>query len=159
MTVSLPHVGRRTPVLRALLIALLFGLALPGALFAQDAAGGKSTPADDPLDELLGKDESDPQAVAIIDRYIEAIGGAETLAAIRDRVERFNNKKLTPTGETVMKMSRYLSRPVKIREEWELPGMGITKDNAPLTFTQVYDGEKAWVKAMGFVSPSGRRRG
>lgn len=106
----------------------------------------------DPLDKLVGVDESDAQAVAIIDRYLEAIGGKEALASIRDRVERFNNKKLTPTGETVMKMARYLARPVMIREDWELPPMGITKDNEPLTFVQVYDGEKGWVKTMGYVS-------
>ena len=121
-------------------------LALFGLFVAPIAA------QEDDLDKLVGQDDSDPEAVAVIDRYLEAIGGKETLASIQDRIERFSNKKLTPTGETEMKMSRYLSRPIKIREEWELPGMGITQDNAPLTFTQVYDGNKAWVKAMGFVS-------
>ena len=123
------------------LILALFGL-LVTPIAAQD----------DELDKLVGQDDSDPEAVAVIDRYLEAIGGKETLASITDRIERFGNKKLTPTGETEMKMSRYLARPIKIREEWELPGMGITQDGAPLTFTQVYDGSQAWVKAMGFVS-------
>lgn len=131
----------------ALLLFLGLACALPGGLFAQDE------PTPNPLDELVGQDESDPKAVEVIDRYLEAVGGKETLLAIQDRVERFNNKKLTPTGETVMKMARFLARPVLIREEWELPGMGITKNNEPLNFVQVYDGESGWVKAMGFVSP------
>ena len=38
---------------------------------------------------------------AILPSYLQ-----ESLGAIRDRVEYFNNKKLTPTGETVMKMAR-----------------------------------------------------
>jgi len=101
----------------------------------------------------LGLPESDPAAVAVIDRYVEAIGGLEVLKGINDRVERFNNKKLAPTGETIMKMARFMKRPVMIREDWQLPGMGLTQNNEPLHFVQVYDGEKAWVKAMGAVSP------
>ena len=139
----------------ALPLFLTLVFVMPSSVGAQDAKAADANAAGkvlDDLDKLVGADESDAQAIAVIDRYLEATGGKKTLNAIQDRVERFSNKKLTPTGETVMKMSRYLSRPVKIREEWELPGMGITKDGAPLTFTQVYDGEQAWVKAMGFVS-------
>ena len=139
-----------------LVTTLLSTFLVFGGVSAQEtgasAPAGGAKAAQDELDALVGADESDAQAIAVIDRYLEATGGKKTLNAINDRIERFSNKKLTPTGETVMKMSRYLARPVKIREEWELPGMGITKDGAPLTFTQVYDGEKAWVKAMGFVS-------
>ncbi len=138
----------------AIASVLLLGLlvATPTLLPAQEAGAGASIGGDDAIDKLVGLDESDPMAVQVIDRYLDSIGGSETLAAIANRVERFNNKKLTPTGETVMKMSRYLARPVMIREEWELPGMGITKDNEPLRFVQIYDGEQAWVKAMGYVS-------
>ncbi len=131
----------------------------PIEISAQDGATPKQSSPDkdagdalDELDKLIGADESDQKAIEVIESYLSAVGGRETLASIKDRIERFDNKKLTPTGETVMKMSRYLARPVMIREEWELPGMGSTKGNEPLSFTQVYNGEEAWVKAMGFVS-------
>ncbi|MDE0959749.1 MAG: hypothetical protein OSB09_03125 [Planctomycetota bacterium] len=113
------------------------------------------------IDDILGGDAgipaSEPAALEVIQRYLDAIGGRETLLSIADRVERFKNKKIDPTSETVMKMARFLKRTgegvLMIREEWQLPGLGLTKNNEPLTFVQVYDGEKAWVKAMGAVSP------
>jgi len=136
-----------------LLLALLGCLALPTGGFAQGEPKPAPEAGEIDLDKLAGIDESDEKAVELIDRYLGAIGGKDSLAAIKDRVERFTNKKLTPTGETLMKMSRFLERPVKIREEWELPdGMGLTNNGVPLTFTQVYDGNEAWVKAMGYVS-------
>ena len=46
-------------------------------------------------------------------------------------------------------MARFMKKPMKIREEWELPPLGFDQ---PLTFTQTYDGDKGWVKAMGHVS-------
>ena len=116
---------------------------------ADDAAAGE-------VDDILGLPTSEPEAVAVIDRYLEAVGGKERLKSIQDRVERFRNKKIEPTNETIMKMSRFLKRndgALMIREEWQLPGLGLTKNNEPLNFVQVYDGEKAFVKAMGAVSP------
>ncbi len=115
-----------------------------------------------PVDDILGGDDlgipqSEPAALEVIGRYIEAVGGKATMTAINDRVERFRNKKIDPTNETIMKMSRFLKRTgegaLMIREEWQLPGLGLTRNNEPLNFVQVYDGEKAWVKAMGAVSP------
>ncbi|MEE2856146.1 MAG: hypothetical protein VX949_01995 [Planctomycetota bacterium] len=113
---------------------------------------------DDILDgDILGIPKSDPAAMEVIQKYLEAVGGRETMLSITDRVERFKNKKIDPTNETVMKMARFLKRTgegaLMIREEWQLPGLGLTKNNEPLNFVQVYDGEKAWVKAMGAVSP------
>ena len=96
--------------------------------------------------------ESDAKAIEALNRYIEAIGGRENLTAIRDKVLRFDNKKFSPTGVVNMKMARFQKRDYKIREEWELPGMGLTKPGEPLRFLQVYDGDQAWVKAMGYVS-------
>ncbi|MDE0957784.1 MAG: hypothetical protein OSB12_04035 [Planctomycetota bacterium] len=112
-------------------------------------------------DDILGGDggipASEPAALEVIQKYLDAVGGRETLLSISDRVEIFKNKKIDPTNETVMKMARFLKRTgdgvLMIREEWQLPGLGLTKNNEPLTFVQVYDGEKAWVKAMGAVSP------
>lgn len=126
----------------------------------QDAGSPNQDPA--PVDDIIGGDDlgipqSEPEALAVIDRYLEAVGGKEAMLSINDRVERFRNKKIDPTNETIMKMSRFLKRTgegaLMIREEWQLPGLGLTKNNEPLNFVQVYDGEKAWVKAMGAVSP------
>ena len=114
------------------------------------------------VDDILGEDilgiaKSDPAAMEVIQKYIDAVGGREAMLSITDRVERFKNTKIDPTNETVMKMARFLKRTgegvLMIREEWQLPGLGLTKNNEPLNFVQVYDGEKAWVKAMGAVSP------
>ncbi|MGE4631727.1 MAG: hypothetical protein AAEJ47_01695, partial [Planctomycetota bacterium] len=82
------------------------------------------------VDDILGADDlgipaSEPAALEVIDRYIEAVGGKQTMGSIADRVERFRNKKIDPTKETVMKMSRFLKRTgegvLMIREEWQLP--------------------------------------
>ncbi len=122
----------------------------------------KPVAADEDDDDILGGDilgipESDPAALEVIQRYIDGVGGRDAMMAITDRVERFQNTKIDPTKETVMKMARFLKRTgegaLMIREEWQLPGLGLTKNNEPLNFVQVYDGEKAWVKAMGAVSP------
>ncbi len=145
-------------------LAMLLTMALCTGVVAQDPPapkGGavKEAPAKDDaaaVDDILGLPTSEPEAIAVIDRYLEAVGGKERLKSIQDRVERFRNKKIEPTNETIMKMSRFLKRndgALMIREEWQLPGLGLTKNNEPLNFVQVYDGEKAFVKAMGAVSP------
>ena len=77
-------------------------------------------------DDILGGDggipASEPAALEVIQRYLDAVGGRETLLSISDRVERFTNKKIDPTNETVMKMARFLKRTgegvLMIREEW-----------------------------------------
>lgn len=97
--------------------------------------------------------ENDPKAVALINKYLESAGGKDNLTTIKDKATKFVNKKFSPTGVTEMRMARFLKRDLKIREEWELPGMGgLTKNGEPLIFVQVYDGEKGWVKTMGYVS-------
>lgn len=95
---------------------------------------------------------SDPQAVATINRYLQALGGKETLKAIKDKQVRFTNKRFSPTNVTEMKMARFMKHGFRIREEWELPGQGLLPNNEPLRFVQVYDGARGWVKTMGYVS-------
>ncbi len=97
--------------------------------------------------------QDDAKAVEVIDRYIAAIGGRETLAKLQDRTLHFTNKKFSPTGVTEVKMSRFIKGTSMVREEWEMPGMGLTKPGEPLRFLQVYDGKVGWVQAMGCVSP------
>ncbi len=159
-------------LLAAIMLTVVFssGLPLAGAFsdslaWAQDpvkqpvtepAKDDKKPEATDAIDDILGLPTSEPEAVAVIDRYLESVGGSERLKSIQDRTERFRNKKIEPTNETIMKMSRFLKRnegALMIREEWQLPGLGLTKNNEPLNFVQVYDGENAFVKAMGAVSP------
>ncbi len=141
-------------------VSLVALFLMPASLFAQLAPTskpkvqpGKGAPA--------GAVQNDPKAVAVIDQYLESMGGRANLKLIKDRSAQFVNKKFSPTGVTEMKMVRLLKRPseegapLKIREEWELPGLGLTKE--PLHFVQVYDGEQGWVKTMGYVSPLGGR--
>ncbi|OUU24968.1 MAG: hypothetical protein CBC13_02745 [Planctomycetia bacterium TMED53] len=172
------HAGSKMKWLACSVLAILWTVTLSVHLDAQvanltpaqdppaPAEVSKDSPADDAkeapakddaaVDDILGLPTSEPEAIAVIDRYLEAVGGKERLKSIQDRVERFRNKKIEPTNETIMKMSRFLKRndgALMIREEWQLPGLGLTKNNEPLNFVQVYDGEKAFVKAMGAVSP------
>lgn len=95
---------------------------------------------------------SDPKAVAVVERYLKAIGGKENLKAIKDKQIRFTNKRFSATNVTEMKMARFMKHGFRIREEWELPGQGLLPNNEPLRFVQVYDGARGWVKTMGYVS-------
>lgn len=96
--------------------------------------------------------KSDEKAVQAIDRYLESIGGKETLEAIKTKILKFENRKYAPTGVTKMQMARFQKEGYKLREEWEMPSMGLKPEGEPLRFLQVYDGEKAYVRAMGYVS-------
>jgi hypothetical protein len=97
--------------------------------------------------------QSDPEAVAIVNRYIDAIGGKDTLLAIQDSSTKFVNQKISPTGKTDAEIALYLKRPYKFREEWEIKGFKIKDD--PLAFVQIFNGEmqEGWVQMFGTVSP------
>ena len=110
---------------------------------------GTQTPElEGPLPNVV---QSDPEAVKAIARYLDARGGREALGRLRDKVLHFDSKKYQPTGTTIIKMVRVQKKGYKLREEWELP-MGISVDGSPLKFLQVYDGDRAWVRAMGAVA-------
>lgn len=152
-------------------VRLTAALALTlGALFAGDALAQTTRPASRPdrpekpttpadtgqAPKAPATAENDPKAIEVVDRYLEAIGGRKNLAAIHEREAHFENRKFTATNVTPMTMVRFLKKNPKlevtmIREEWELPPMGLSKD--PLHFVQVYNGEEGFVKAMGHVSP------
>lgn len=131
-------------------LAPCVGLVLPllvSTSFAQDA-----TKPPVPAPPAPAAPKNDPAAVATVDKYLQAIGGKDSLKAITDKVTKFVNKKFTPTDVQEMRMSRFLKRDLKIREEWELTGLTLSSDsNEPLVFTQVYNGDTAWVKTMGVV--------
>lgn len=92
-----------------------------------------------------------PQAVAVINRYLDAIGGLKALEAIKDRTTKFSVIKHAATGETKAIMNLYIKDDYKVREEWDIEGLKI-KDK-PLSFVQVYNGLEGWVQMFGTVSP------
>ncbi|HZN57362.1 MAG TPA: hypothetical protein VFD71_04740, partial [Planctomycetota bacterium] len=96
---------------------------------------------------------SDPQAVAIVENYLKAIGGKETLAKIKDRTTKFRNVKHQATGETVANINLLLKDSILIREEWDIEGFDIKGEK--LAFNQIYNGkqEEGWVQMLGTVSP------
>lgn len=142
--------------------AALLSVCLFGTQAMAQATRPKSQPASRPARPVAGvptqpvKVESDPKAIAVIDQYLEAIGGVASLKAIKERESHFVNRKFAATNVTPMTMVRFLKQNAKlettmIREEWELPPMGLS--NKPLNFVQVYNGVEGFVKAMGHVSP------
>src|SRR5688572_3908728 len=66
------------------------------------------------------KRTSDPQAVAIVDNYIKALGGKEVLSKIKDRTTKFTNIKHSATGETKAEINLLLKDGIFFREEWEI---------------------------------------
>ena len=131
-------------------------------LWTQEGANKKTKQVEDLFKkvDLKSQDEkkvfgqkSDQAAEEVVARYLEAIGGKDVLALVIDRMAKFRNIKYSATGETEAVIALYLKRGHKYREEWEIKGFKI-KD-APLAFTQVYNGElqEGWVKMLGTVSP------
>ena len=96
---------------------------------------------------------SEPQAVAIVDTYLKAVGGRDVLTKVSDRTTSFRNVKYQSTGETVAEISLFIKNHYLIREEWDIKGFDIK--GKPLAFVQIYNGdsEEAWVKMLGTVSP------
>ena len=83
--------------------------------------------------------KSDKEAIEVVNRYLKALGSRDVLLKINDRLAKFRNIKYSATGQTEAVIALYLKRGNKYREEWEIKGFKI-KD-APLAFTQVYNGE------------------
>jgi len=98
------------------------------------------------------KRTSDPQAVAIVDNYLKAVGGKDVLSKMKDRATKFRNIKHSATGETVAEINLLLKDGIYFREEWEIKGFDIKGE--PLAFIQIYNGEEqeGWVHMMGTVS-------
>jgi hypothetical protein len=153
---------------------LVLTLVLAGTASGQPASGQSQALPSFELPRM-----SDPEAVAIVERYLKKIGlrvardpasgepqldaesgqpryeeiGREVLSGIEDRSTKFNNVKHAPTGETIAEIGLYLKRGYKYREEWEIKEFSI-KD-MPLAFVQIYNGEQleGWVQMFGTVSP------
>ena len=143
-------------------VLLVSAFCVTPVLWTQEGANKKTKQVEDLFKkvDLKSQDEkkvfgqkSDQAAEAVVARYLEAIGGKDVLALVKDRMAKFRNIKYSATGETEAVIALYLKRGHKYREEWEIKGFKI-KD-APLAFTQVYNGElqEGWVKMLGTVSP------
>ncbi len=145
---STHSISPRVAATAAILLSLCVAPALLGA--PQDAEKVRNFPIQ-PKQIDLPQPENDPRAVAIVDRYIEAIGGRDVLDAIRDKSVTFETVKHAMAGETKAELKLYLKRDYKIREEWNLPGFKIADQE--LQFVQVYDGYDGWVQMFGTVSP------
>ncbi len=94
------------------------------------------------------------RAAAAIARYVEAIGGAGTLAAIEDRTHKFENRKFSSSADVtqpaVARLAQYIKKGFKVREEWEIQDVQV-KGNQ-LGFIQTYDGLTGWVLMFGSAS-------
>jgi hypothetical protein len=101
--------------------------------------------------------ESDPKAMEIVEKYIEAVGGREAFSAVQDRTVIFENSKFAANATTTAEIALYIKRAekpsgtLKLREEWEVKGFQI--QGKSLFFVQGWDGEKGWVQMLGETSP------
>ena len=118
----------------------------------QPAAGGAAASGlIQPKNEDVPEAVTDQKAIDIVNRYLEAIGGTETLKSVQDKTIKFDTTKHGQAQETVARLSLYLKRGWKVREEWDLSAFKI-KDR-PLKFVQVYNGADGFVQMFGTVSP------
>ena len=121
-----------------------------GFLGAEDppTKAGAVNPADPPV-----KRASDPEAVAIVENYLKAIGGRDALSKIKDRTTLFMNTKNQATGEQKVEINLLMKDGILIREEWDVKGFDIKGEK--LAFVQIYNGkqDEGWVQMLGTVSP------
>jgi len=78
--------------------------------------------------------KSDPKALKILDKSIEAMGGRKLLKSIKDTTVTSSMELITMGMEGSLTM--YSKEPDKMRLDIEIMGM---------TITQAYDGEMAWM--------------
>jgi hypothetical protein len=126
------------------------GTEQPDASAEKKADGAAATDLIQPKTEDVPEAATDQKAVDIVNRYIASIGGVETLKSIQDKTIKFDTTKHGQAQETVARLSLYLKRGWRVREEWDLSAFKI-KDR-PLKFTQVYNGVDGWVQMFGTVS-------
>jgi hypothetical protein len=92
------------------------GVLLAAAL-ALAGCAGKSA-GDEEVQGVFRYRASDPRALDVIDRYLQAIGGEEILSAIRDRVQEFEvTRPKDPDGITALSKTESYGPGGKFREE------------------------------------------
>jgi hypothetical protein len=94
---------------------------------------------------------ADPEAEKAVSAYLKAIGGRETLQAIKDRYEKFEVIRHSTTGKTTAIFERYLKYPGMVREDWD---MDVKVGDQKLKVLQTYNGKtgEGWTKMMGYVA-------
>jgi len=82
----------------------------------------------------------------IVERMVQAQGGAEALAAIQDQVSIWETTGTFPQGDTIMTMTSGMTitykRPDKIKFESKMP-------DGTLAFASVFDGTTGWQYMLG----------
>lgn len=138
-----------------LLCAATICLSVPGDTTARGREETAEKTEDAPKE--AAKSRADASSLEMVKRYLDAVGGRDTLLAIDDRTVEFKNRNLAGGRDTTAEIALYIKRgkksgdPEKVREEWELPGFQI--GGAPLFFIQAWDGEDGWVQMAGKVNP------
>ncbi len=94
---------------------------------------------------------TDAKAAAIVDLYLEAVGGKAVLDKITDRKTSYTNTLFQPTSEAKAEITLMMKGHYNLREEWKLEYE--IQEGVPLAFVQIYNGdlEEAWVQVMGRV--------
>ena len=94
---------------------------------------------------------SDAKAVAIVDRYLQAIGGQPALDSIKDRKVTYVNTLYQAASEAEARITLLMQGDYKLREEWSLDYE--IQEGQKLAFVQIYNGdaEEGWVQVMGRV--------
>ena len=122
----------------------------------------ETAPAPKPVAIELGKvtappgapKVSDPRAVAVVERYLKAIGGRDVLAKIKDRTSKMTNIKSQATGDQKVDIDLLMKDGICFREEWEIKDFPM--GGKPIAFVQIYNGHlnEGWVheKIMRTVS-------
>lgn len=82
----------------------------------------------------------------VVNKMVQASGGAEKLAAIQDQVSTWDSKAMVPMGDTMMTVTGEMiityMRPNKLKFEGKAP-------DGTLTWATVFDGTNGWQYMMG----------
>lgn len=94
-----------------------------------------------------------PTVDDVVNKIVQAYGGAEKIASIQDQVTTWDSQTTVPMEDSSMTMSGVMTitfkRPNKIKFE--------SKDqNGTVVFSQTFDGTNGWVYMMGPTGPDTR---
>jgi hypothetical protein len=122
-------------------------------IFIEEEKNGKSeqTPDDNSDSKAEEAAEGPARAEAIVKRYLKVIGGVEALDAIVDRTTRFKVIKHESTGDSWVRITLFLKRGHKYREDWTYENLQ-AKDKEG-RFAQGYDSKEGWFHMLEILSP------
>lgn len=93
---------------------------------------------------------TDPQSVAVIEKYFRARGGISALSSIRTRSEVLRITTMTAGQASCATVKRWMKTASMLREDWHFDRMQV--GGKDLEFAQGYDGKGGWVSMLGKVS-------